>query len=393
MRGDYKFNERIVYVRNPNYWGKDLPVNVGRWNFDSIRVEYFADSDAALEAFKAGVYTFRQENSSLSWATRYDFPAVEKKWVVKDTPKDGTLPTANGMVFNLRRPQFQDIRVRQAIGLVFNFEWTNQTLQYGLFKHRDSFWQGSELEARGVPEGRELELLESVKEKIDPAILTEPAVVSHDSTADRQLDRGNLRKASKLLEAAGWIVGNDGLRRKDGKTLDVEFLSVSAGFDRIINPYIENLKQLGVNARYNRVDPSQYSERVNGGSFDFDMIYDGYNTGLEEGTGLTQRFGTSGLGDVFNPAGYASPAVDALAEDVVKATTRDEMAAGVRAIDRIMRADYFIVPSWYNDVYWLAYYDMYEHPDPLPPYALGQLDFWWFNADKFKALQAAGALR
>ncbi len=371
MLDSYQINQRIIYKRNPDYWGKDLPVNVGRNNFDSIRVEYFADTDAALEAFKAGVYTFRAENSSLAWATAYDFPGVKNGWVKLDTPKNGNLPAACGFVYNLRRPLFEDLRVRQALGLMFNFEWTNQVLQYGLFKHRDSFWQGSALQAKDVPEGRELELLQSVKDKIDPSILTQPVAASHDSSPDRQLDRKNLRKASHLLEEAGWIVGNDGLRRKDGKTLDVEFLSDSPSFDRIINPYIQNLIQLGVNARYNRIDPSQYSERVNAGAFDFDMIYDCYSNGLEEGIGLSQRYGSDGLGDLFNPAGYASPAVDALATDVVKAKTREEMAAGVRAVDRIMRAAYFMVPSWYNDKYWLAYYDMYGHPDPLPPYALG----------------------
>jgi microcin C transport system substrate-binding protein len=344
-----------------------------------------------MEAFKAGIYTFREEASSLGWATRYEFPALEKNWVVRETPAIGTLPGASGFVFNLRREALKDLRVRQALGLMFNFEWTNVTLQYSLFEQRNSFWQGSELEARGLPEGRELELLETVRDSIDPAIFTEPAVMAHQSSPDRQLDRGNLRRASRLLDEAGWEVGNDGLRRKDGKTLDVEFLGYSATFDRIVLPYVENLKQLGVNAVYNRVDPSQYTARER--DFDWDMIYDGYRTGLEEGIGLTQQFGTDGLGDLFNPAGYATPAVDKLAKDIVAAKTRAEMAAGVRAVDRIMRQAYFMVPSWYKDKRWLAYYDMFEHPDPLPPYALGHLDFWWFNPHKAEALVAAGALR
>lgn len=388
---DYKINERIVYKRNPDYWGANLPVNIGRNNFDSIRIEYFADTDAAMEGFKAGVYTFRQENSSLSWATRYDFPAVEKGWVKLETPDNGNLPGAFGFVFNLRKPQFQDIRVRQAIGLMFNFTWTNETLQYGLFKQRDSFWQGSPLEAKGIPEGRELEILQGVADKIDPAILTEPVTMPHESDGGRQLDRGNLRAASKLLDEAGWEVGADGMRRKDGQTLDLEFMSQSPTFDRIVNPYIENLKQLGVNARYNRIDGSQYTARER--DFDWDMIYDGYVNGLEEGVGLTQRFGSDGLGDVFNPAGYTSEAVDEIAKVIVAAKTREEMEAGVRAVDRIMRRAYFVVPSWYLGNYWLAYYDMFRHPEVLPPYALGQLDFWWFDAAGADALVAAGALR
>jgi microcin C transport system substrate-binding protein len=391
MLDSYEINERIVYRRNPDYWGKDVPAMRGMANFDTIRVEYFADTDAAFEAFKAGVYTFRQENSSLTWATSYDFPALEKGWVVKDTPRDGSLPAAVGFVFNLRREQFKDIRVRQALGLVYNFAWTNETLQYGLFSQRSSYWQDSDLEAKGLPEGRELELLETVRAEIDPRIFTEAVPMAHESGGDRQLDRGNLRKASALLDEAGWEVGDDGLRRKDGKTLDLEFLSTSPSFDRIINPYIENLKQLGVNARYNRVDPSQYTERER--AFDWDMIYDGYTNGLEEGIGLSQRFGTDGLGDLFNPAGYATPAVDALAKSVVDAETYDEMAAAVRAIDRILRWDYFVVPTWYKPEYWLAYYDMFEHPAELPPYGLGYLDWWWYNPEKAEALKAAGAFR
>ncbi len=390
MLDSYDINRRIVYKRNPDYWGKDLPINVGRNNFDTIRVEYFADSQAAMEAFKAGEYTFRQETSSLSWATAYDFPGVDNGWVKLETLDDGTLPGATGFVFNLRREKFQDIRVREAIGLMFNFTWTNDSLQYGLFQQRDSFWQGSPLEAKAVPEGEELALLESVKDLIDPAILTDPVVMPHAS-GERQMDRKNLRQASKLLEEAGWIVGDDGVRRKGGETLTLEFLSSTPTFDRIIMPYIENLKQLGVNARYTRVDPSQYTTRER--AFDWDMIFDGYTVGLEEGLGLDQRFGKGGVGDVFNPAGYSSEAVDKLIEGAVDAKSYDEMATAVRAIDRIMRAERFVVPVWYLGKFWVAYFDMFEHPENMPPYSLGNLDFWWYNADKAAALKAAGALR
>lgn len=390
MIDSYDINRRIVYKRNPDYWGKDLPINVGRNNFDTIRVEYFADSQAAMEAFKAGEYTFREENSSLGWATNYDFPAVDKGWVKLEELDDGTLPAATGFVFNLRREKFQDPRVREALGLMFNFTWTNESLQYGLFQQRHSFWEGSELQAQGVPEGEELALLESVKDLIDPAILTEPAVMAHES-GDRQMDRGNLRRASNLLEEAGWIVGDDGIRRKDGEELEVEFLGSNPSFDRIIAPYIENLKQLGVDASYSRVDPSQYTNRER--AHQWDMVYDGYSNNLEEGIGLSQRYGSDDVDDVFNPSGYSSEAVDRLAEIAVDAETYDEMATAVRAIDRIMRAERFMVPTWFRGTYWVAYYDMFEHPEELPPYALGHLDFWWFNADKAEELKAVGALR
>ncbi len=386
----YDVNRNIIYRRNPDYWGQDIPFNVGRNNYDIIRVEYFADTTAAFEAFKAGEFTFRQENSSLTWATGYDFPALENGWVIREELPDGSLPNASGFVFNLERPLFQDIRVRQALALMYNFTWTNDSLQYGLFQQRESFWQGSELQAQGLPEGLELEYLERVRDLVDPAIFTEEVTVPHTS-GDRQLDRGNLRAAGALLDAAGWEPGDDGIRRRDGQTLAVEFLSVSPSFDRIILPYVDNLKSLGVDATYNRVDPAQYTQRTN--VLDFDMIFDSYNMGLEEGESLGQRFGTSGKGDIFSPASYATPAVDALIEIVAEATTRDEMAAAVRAIDRVMRRDLFIVPVWYNPTYWTAYYDMYRHPDELPPYALGYLDFWWYDAEAGERLRAEGALR
>lgn len=386
-------NERITYVRNPEYWGRDLPINIGRNNFDRIRVEYFADTDAAFEAFKAGEFTFRQENSSISWATRYDFPALENGWVVKADLPNGNLPSAVGFVFNLQRPILQDIRVRQALALMYNFEWTNQDLQYGLFNQRESFWQGSDLQARGTPEGLELDYLRQVADLIDPAILTEPVTMPHTSDPRGPVDRRNLDRALDLMAEAGWLPGADGRLMRDGRPFSIEFLSDSPSFDRILIPYVDSLNRLlgeGA-ATYSRVDPAQYTERTQ--NFDYDIIYDGYTNGLEEGLGLSQRYGSSGLGDVFNPASYASPAVDRLIEIAVDATTREKMEAAVRAIDRIMRHEMFIVPTWYNPNYWVAYYDQYDHPDPLPPYALGQLDFWWYDAERGAALVAAGALR
>lgn len=387
----YDVNRQIIYRRNPEYWGRDLPINRGRENFDTIRIEYFADSNAAFEAFKTGEYTFRQENSSLTWATQYEFPALENDWVVKETLPDGSLPAATGFIFNLRKDTLSDIRVRQALALMYNFTWTNESLQYGLFAQRESFWQNSELAATGLPEGRELEILQSLSDMLDPAIFTEEAVMPH-SSGERQLDRGNLRRASDLLDEAGWVAGDDGIRRNAaGEVLAIEMLHYSPNFDRILTPFVDNLTRLGVDATYTRVDPSQYTERYYG--FDFDIIYGGYRVGLQEGSGLHQKFGSEGLGDAFNPAGFTHPAVDAIIPMVESAESYAEMAAGVRAIDRIMRRELFVVPAWYLADHWVSYYDMFEHPETLPPYDLGHLDFWWFNQEKYEALQAAGALR
>lgn len=387
----YDVNQQIIYKKNPDFWGADHWLTQGHYNFDTIRVEYFADSNAAFEAFKAGEYTFRRENSSLQWATQYDFPGVENGEIILETLEDGSLPGATGFVFNLRREKWQDPNVREALGLMYNFTWTNETLQYGLFQQRESFWQNSDLAATGVAEGLELDMLNTVADLIDPAILTEPVTMPHES-GDRLFDRRNARRASGLLDDAGWIVGDDGLRRKNGKTLAIELLSASPTFDRILNPYIENLKSLGVDAVYNRVDPAQFTNRRR--EFDYDMFYGGYTNGLVEGQGLGQRYGSDRAEiSVFNPAGYGSEAVDKLIEIAIASETQSEMQAAVRAIDRVMRAERFIIPAWYLGKHWVATYDMFGHPDELPPYALGHLDFWWAEVEKQTALKEAGAIR
>ncbi|MCV6592107.1 MAG: extracellular solute-binding protein [Silicimonas sp.] len=382
---------QIVYARNPDYWGADHYLMKGRANFDAIRVEYFGDSSAAFEAFKAGVYTFRRENSSINWATLYDFPALDKGWVTKDTLPDGALPGASGFVFNMRLDKLADRNIRLALGRMYNFTWTNENLQYGLFKQRESFWENDRLKAKGLPEGRELEILEEFRDQLPPAIFEEEAWLPHES-GKRPLDRRNLRAALALMEEAGFTPGDDGLLRDaNGQTLDIEFIHDRQSFDRILLPYVENVKALGVNITYNRIDPSQYQNRRQ--SNDFDMRFAGYGSGLVEGSGLTQKYGCEERDDIFNPAGYCNPVVDAIADRVLEVETYEELSAHVRALDRIMRHDYFMVPVWMLQENWVAYFDMYEYPGTLPEFGLGHLDYWWYNAEKAEALRAAGALR
>lgn len=393
MLSDYDPGQWVTYKRNPDYWGIDHPLMKGRSNFDTQRVLYFGDTTAAFEAFKSGEITFRQENSSLKWATGYDFPALENEWVVKKTLHKGAMPAAYGFLFNLRKEKFQDLRVRQAIGLMYNFTWTNETLQYGLFSQRDSFWDVPDLKATGLPEGAELAILEGLRDDLPAEIFTEEAFLPHTS-GTRSLDRRNLRKALALLEEAGYTPDDAGkLRSAAGDLLTLEFLHYSPAWDRIINPYIENLVALGVDAKYNRIDANQYQARTQ--SFDYDMIYDGYVNGFEEGSGFGQKFGSDSVDDVFNPAGYGSAAIDEIGEIILEAETYDDMKPAIRAADRILRHEYFIVPAHKNDTYWVSYFDMYEHPteDAMPPLALGYLDFWWYNADKAAALKAAGAIK
>ncbi|WP_432759693.1 extracellular solute-binding protein [Defluviimonas sp. SAOS-178_SWC] len=381
---------RITYRRNPDYWGKDLPLNRGRHNFDRIRIEYFGDYDAAFEGFKGGAYTFRNEASSLIWATRYDFPAVQNDWVKKAELDDGDIASGQAFIINLRREKFQDPRVREAIGLMFNFEWSNASLFYGLYARINSFWENSEMAATGLPSDAEKAILEPLKDLLPAGVLDQEPVMAPVS-GERQLDRGNLRKAAALLDEAGWPVGNDGIRRNDkGETLKVEFLNDSQTFDRVFNPYIENLRALGVDASLNRVDDAQMTNRTR--SHDFDILTGHLGGSLTPGSELQQTFGSKSVDDVFNLMGLQSEAVDKLIPVIEGAKSREELTTAVRALDRVLRAYMFWVPQWYKNKHTVAYYDMYEHPENMPPYALGELDFWWYNADKAAALKAAGAL-
>ena len=388
----YDINQEILYKRNENYWARDLNFTKGRNNFDYIRVEYFGDSNAAFEGFKSGAYTFRIENSSKQWATGYDFPALNKGHIVKRELRDGTIATGQSFAMNLRKEKFKDIKVRQALSLMFNFEWSNTTLFYGLYARINSFWENSDLAAIGVPEGEELDLLvELVDEGLLSTEILTNLVISAPTSGSRQLDRKNLRAASKLLDDAGWVVGDDGKRRKDGKTLDVEFLEASPAFDRIVNPFVENLISLGVNAKLNRIDYAQYTNRTR--SFDFDIVTDQFRMSYEPGSGLKQYFGSETAKEsLFNSMGVSSPAIDRLIDIISDASSKADLRIAVRALDRVLRAEKFWIPQWYKDVHTVAYFDMFEHPEPLPPYSLGYLDFWWVNPEKEAKLKAEGAL-
>jgi microcin C transport system substrate-binding protein len=386
----------LVYRRNPDYWGRDVPIARGTSNFDTIRIEYYADYNAAFEGFKAGSYTFRNEASSISWATGYDFPAVVDGHVIKTELPSGAKATGQAFLFNLRRPQLQDPRVREAIGLMFNFEWSNATLFYGLYARINSVWENSWLAATGVPSPEEVAILQPLVDQglLDASILTDEAVMAPVS-GDRQMDRANLRKASALLDEAGWAVGSDGLRRNaEGQTLKLEFINDSQTFDRVINPYVENLRALGVDAVMTRIDNAQMESRTRPPAFDFDIAVGNARSSYFSGSELKQYYGSE-TADVssFNMMGLKSPAVDALTEVVMAATNKDDLTVATMALDRVLRREMFWVPQWYKNKHTIAYYDMFEHPQNLPPYALGELDIWWYNADKAAALKAAGALR
>ncbi|NOX73235.1 MAG: ABC transporter substrate-binding protein [Alphaproteobacteria bacterium] len=383
--------QTVVYKRRDDYWGKDLPINVGRSNFARLRIEYYSDTTAAFEGFKGGSYNFRQENFSKLWNTAYDFPAIQKGWVKRELISDQNPSGAQGFWLNLRRDKFKDPRVREAIGMVFNFEWSNDALFFGSYKRTDSFWENSSLQANGLPSEAELALLEPLRADLPAAVFTEPAFTPAVSKP-RKLDRATLRRAGELLDAAGWIVV-DGLRQNAaGETLRIEILNDSSSFERIINPYVENLIRLGVDANLNNVDPAQQTEREK--SFEFDIVVRRYVMNLTPGVELRGYFSSKSANTKGsrNIAGVANPAVDALIEVIESATSRESLNVAVSALDRSLRAMHIWVPQWYVPANRIAYLDVFGRPETLPPYSMGEMDIWWYDMDKAARLKAAGAL-
>jgi microcin C transport system substrate-binding protein len=380
----------VSYTRRGDYWGKDLPVNIGRSNFDRLTVEFYTDTTAAFEGFKGGVYNFRAENYSKLWATAYNFPSLSKGWVIKKTLPDGNPSGTQGYWINTRKEKFQDMRVRQAIGLMFNYEWSNETLFYGQYARTVSFWGNTPMQANGLPSADELALLEPLAEYLPASVFNEEAFVPNISKTTK-LDRAALRKAGKLLDEAGWKVINGKRTNAKGTVLSVNFLNDSPAFERITNPYIANLKRLGIDARLETVDAAQATERQK--SFDYDIVIQRFSMSKTPGIELRRIFSSSSA-DTHgsdNLSGIKNPAVDALLEKIEQAKTRKDLNTAVSALDRSLRALHIWVPQWYNATHRVAYLDIYEHPEKIPPYSLGEMDFWWYNADKAKKLQAEGA--
>ena len=388
-------NRRVIYKRNPDYWGGDLAVNQGRHNFDAIRLEYFADATAAFEAFKAGEVTYRTERDPKIWATGYEFPASNNGFVKREEIPNGSPPPMSGIVFILGSDVFADKRVRQAVALMFNFEWTNKSLLYGLYAQQRSFSTGTKLEANGLPEGEELAFLQDMGDLVPEAILRTEPWVPRESDPDRLMTRRNKAQALDLLAEAGFDVGDDGrVTTPGGEPMRINFLFNASGSptDRAVaENFVANLQSLGVDARFEAVDASQFTERER--NRDYDLIFDGYPALLGTGTGLAQRLGSEAAAfSLFNPAGLASPLVDEIIERSLLTESQAEEDMTVRALDRALRHEFFIIPDGYAPNHWAAYWDMYGRPEVIPPFNLGTLDFWWFDERTAEQLKEAGAL-
>ena len=391
--GRFEPNNFVEFERVEDYWARDLPVNRGRDNFDRIRIDYYRDRTAAFEGFKAGRHLFNEEYWSKVWATGYEpdvFPAIGRGDVVRDVLPDETVSGGQGFWFNHRRAIFQDIRVREAIGLAFDFEWSNERLFYGLYSRTESFFQGSPMAADGPPTPGERALLEEFADQLPDAVLSEPAYVPPKTDGSGRPRRA-LRRAGALLDAAGWDVV-DGVRTKDGTKLEFEFLIASQGFARIVQPMIKNLERLGIAARLREVDTTQYEERID--RLDFDITTFRTEMSLTPGVELRGYFHSASADapGTRNRGGVSHPVIDALIERVEQAASRAELTDTVRALDRVLRALHLWIPQWNKATHHIAYWDVFDRPATKPAFDRGVIHYWWQDAEKAAALRDAGKI-
>ncbi|MDT8345818.1 MAG: extracellular solute-binding protein, partial [Thermohalobaculum sp.] len=379
----------ISYVLRDDYWARDLPVNRGRWNFRHISFEYYRDRSASFEGFKAGKFLFNEEFWSKQWATGYDFPALTRGDVVRETLPDNRPSGTQGYWFNLRRAKFADPRVRKAIAICFDFEWSNKTLFFDLYTRTDSFFEGGPMEASGPPTPGEAALLERLGADL-PADLPEdvfgPAYVP-PTTDGSGRNRRQLREAGALLDAAGWTVVDGKRRNAAGELLEIEFLDSSSAFERITVPFIGNLQRIGISAFNRVIDPAQYRQRMD--DYDFDITTDRKVMSLTPGVELRDYFHSSSANSPGsdNTAGVANPAVDRLIDVIERAEDRATLGDAVRALDRVLRAMHIWVPQWSKASHHLAYWDIYARPEVKPAYSLGNFDLWWVDPARFARLQ------
>ncbi len=381
----------IEYSRVKDYWAKDLPVNVGRNNFDTVRIEFFRDRDVALEAFFGGAYDWREEFTSRDWATKYkDKPQVASGRIVTELLPDHTPSGVQAWFFNLRRATFQDVRVRHALDLAFDFQWTNRSLFYGLYKRTTSMFENSPLAAHGPPSPAELALLEPLRGEVPPEVFEKPFT---EPEADGPAGlRHNLRQAAKLLADAGWAI-RDGRRvNAKGEPLAIEFLIFELSFQRIINPYIRNLERLGIEARIRVVDVANFINREQ--NYDYDVVIERYVQYLTPGIEQRNYWGSKAADTPGsrNLAGIKDKAVDALIEKVMAADTRPALEAAVGALDRVLMWNRYCVPQWYNTEHNIAYWNKFSRPKAAPRYdpEIGVVDTWWFDSAKAAKLAVAG---
>ncbi|MDR3536986.1 MAG: extracellular solute-binding protein [Acetobacteraceae bacterium] len=382
----FELGRSITYVRNPDWWAANLPTGRGTNNFDQVRIEYFRDSTVAMEAFKAGQSDVRSENVSKNWATAYDFPAVRDKQVIKGNFPHH-LPTGmQGYAMNTRRPMFADPLVRQAVGLLFDFEWANKNLFYGAYTRTTSYFSNSPLASSGVPEGDELKLLEPYRAELPPALFTQPFTLPVTDGSGNI--REQLRQALDLLKQAGWQVKERKLIGPQGQPLAFTILLDDPSLERVALPYVQNLQKIGIEANVRTVDPAQFQHLTD--DFDFDMTMMIYPQGDIPGNELRDYWSCAAAKaqGSNNVSGICDPAVDALIEKIITAQDRPTVQTAARALDRVLLWRWYMVPNWDNRVFHVAYWDRFGHPDKAIREGFN-FDTWWVDPAKAAATDAA----
>jgi microcin C transport system substrate-binding protein len=374
----------ISYERVADYWAKDLPVNVGQYNFDSIRYDYFSDRSVAFEAFKSGAFTVHEEFKSSTWATGYDFPAIRDGRVKREIIPDENISGIQGWFFNTRRPALKDPRIREAIGDAFDFIWTNKNLMYGAYARTVSFFENSDMAAKGPPDAEELALLAPFRDKL-PASVFDTAYVPPVSDGTGQ-DRVLLRHANELLLAAGCKRQGTSLLLPDGSPFRLEFLYDETGLEPHTQSFVKNLNQLGIDAHIRVVDAAQFKLRID--DFDFDIITERLVMSYSPGAELLLLFGSesANIHGSRNVSGVADPVVDALIDKALVAASRDELVHICRALDRVLRAGRYWVPHWYLPAHRIAFWDLFGRPKKAPRYDPGIATTWWYDLDKAKRI-------
>jgi microcin C transport system substrate-binding protein len=387
---EVKNGASIRLKRVEDYWAKDLPVSIGQDNFDEIEYIFFRDANVAFEAFKGDQFDWRTETSAKMWATGYDFPAIKTGRVVKEEIHLNQVEGMQAWALNVRRPKFQDVRVRQALNYAFDFEWANKNLFYGQYVRSRSYFNNSEMEAKGLPSPAELALLEPLKDKLPPEVFT--AEYTNPVNDTPQSPRKNLREAVRLLNEAGWSVTQDGgrsvLKNAQGEQLTLEFLLDSPLFERIAIPYQQQLEKLGIGVTIKTVDSAQYERRTQ--TFDFDIVVGNWGQSLSPGNEQRDFWGSEAAArnGSRNLVGIANPAIDALVEKLIFAQDREALITACRALDRALLWNHYVVPMWYIDYERTARWDRFGRPEKLPEYSVGFPSVWWW--DEARARKVAG---
>ena len=378
-------NRTITYERVPDYWAKDLNVNVGTYNFDEIRFDEYRDTSVLLEAFKGGQYDWRSENSAKNWAIGYDFPARQQGKVILEEFPDRASGIMQAFVLNLRLPKFQDERVRLALNYAWDFESVKDTIFYGQYERIDSFFAGTELASSGLPTGKELEILETVRDEVPPEVFTTP--YSNPVGGSPEANRDNLRKALELLKAAGYeLRGNRLVNAETGQPFTIQLLENDSSIERYVLPYQQNLAKIGIELNLRIVDTPQYVERLRKRDFEMSVLLWGQS--LSPGNEQKGYWGSTAADqpNSRNYAGIQNPAVDKLIDRVIYAESREELVAATHALDRVLLWNHYMIPQFYNDTFRTARWDRFGHPENIPPYVTGFPDIWWWDEEKAAAI-------